>query len=256
VEGPSIYPHTAVGGRFEVKPSLGTVLRVAVMDGVPVDRADGTSRVFAPGDGALIVGEFALLSRPDTAAPIPPNRRIGRGRSRSYTGKVAIGAWYYTASFPDLVDTLASGAPLRHQGSAGAYLIADQAIWSEGDGSSRVLSVFGQLGIGDSRVNHIGGYIGGGVDLAAPFANRSSDALGLAAAAALTGSHYARAQRALGTPAAAAETAVELTYLGQVGRRFAVQPDLQYVIHPGTSRATPNALVVGLEFLLNVGPIP
>jgi porin len=61
--GPSVFPNTSVGGRFEVKPVEGLVLRSAVLDGVPVERPTGWD-VFAKGDGLLIVGEAAFLYRP------------------------------------------------------------------------------------------------------------------------------------------------------------------------------------------------
>jgi len=69
------------------------------------------------GDGALLVGEVAALRRPDTAQ-MPRDRRfqIGRGMARPYLGKVALGIWHYTASFPDLVDTLATGVPVARRG--------------------------------------------------------------------------------------------------------------------------------------------
>jgi porin len=239
VAGPSIFPNTAVGTRVAFKPSPNVVWRAAVLDGVPVDRPGDGIRVFASGDGALLVGEVALLARPDTAG-VPRQRRfgIGRGRARPYGGKVAIGAWYYTARFSDLVDTLPNGASVQHRGSGGAYLIGDLTV--------RSLTAFAQLGLGDARVNQIGGYLGGGFTLTAPFWSRAQDALGLAVAAARNGSHYERAQTAAGGPAAG-ETSVELTYLAQLGSWLTLQPDIQYVIHPGGTRATRNAVVPGLR---------
>jgi porin len=233
VAGPSIFPNTAVGTRVDFKPSPNVVWRAAVLDGVPVDRPGEGIRLFAPGDGALVVGEVALLARPDTGG-VPRQRRfgIGRGRARPYGGKLAIGAWYYTARFPDLSDTT------QHRGSGGAYLIGDLTV--------RALTVFAQLGLGDGRVNQIGGYLGGGFTFTAPFSSRAQDALGLAVAGARNGSHYERAQTAAGDPAAG-ETSVELTYLAQLGSWLTVQPDLQYVIHPGGTRATRNAVVPGLR---------
>ena len=62
-------------------------------------------------------------------------------------------------------------------------------------------------------------------------------------AAARNGSHYERTQTAAGGPAAG-ETSVELTYLAQLGSWLTVQPDVQYVIHPGGTRAT-NAVAPG-----------
>ena len=131
VAGPSIFPNTAVGTRFAFKPSPNAVGRVALLDGVPVGRPEGGMRLFAPGDGFLLVAEVAVLSRPDTTSE-PRQRRfqIGRGPVRPYAGKLAVGAWHYSARFPDLVITSQTGQPVRHRGSYGAYLIGDQTVWS------------------------------------------------------------------------------------------------------------------------------
>jgi porin len=249
VAGPSIYPNPSVGARVEVKPSPNAVLRAAALDGVPVNRPGGGIHLFAPGDGALLVGEAALLARPDSSGG-PRHRRflIGRGLSRTYSGKLALGGWYYTARFPDLVDTLATGMPVLHRGSRGAYLLGDQTVWSAGGGRPAVLAAFAQIGVGDPRVNQIGGYLGGGLTLTGPFPGRDQDELSLAVAMARNGSHYERAQLPSGT-STAAETAVELTHLVQLGSWLALQPDAQYVIHPGGARGAPNALVLGLRIL-------
>src|SRR3989475_368546 len=198
VARPSIFPNTALGTRVAFKPSPNVLWRAAVLDGGPVDRPGDGVRVFAPGDGALVVAEVALLARPDTVG-VPRHRRfgIGRGQARPYVGKVALGAWYYTARFPDLVDTLPNGAAVEHRGSRGAYLIGDLMV--------RSLTAFAQLGLGDGRVNQIGGYLGGGLTLTAPLPSRAQDALGLAVAAARNGSLYERAQTSAGAPAGRSE---------------------------------------------------
>ena len=250
VAGPSVFPNTAVGMRVDFKPSRNVVWRAAVFDGVPVDRPGGGIHLFAPGDGALLAGEVAFLSRPDTGRA-PRDRRfmIGRGAARPYADKLAFGAWYYTGRFPDLADTLVTGTPLRHRGSRGAYIIGDHTVWSGRASSPVALTAFAQLGIGDSRVNQIGGYFGSGLTLTGPFAGRADDELGLGVAAALMGSHFTRAQSAAFGPTPA-EITIELTYLAQAISRLSVQPDLQYVIHPGGTRALPNALVPGLRIAL------
>src|SRR2546430_10479951 len=191
--GPSISPNTAVGTRVDLKPSPNVVWRAAVLDGVPVDRPGDGTRVFASGDGALLVGEVALLARPDTVG-VPRQRRfgIGRGRARPYGGKLAIGAWYYTARFSDLVDTLPNGASVQHRGSGGVYLIGDLTV--------RSLTAFAQLGLGDGRVNQIGGYVGGGFTLTAPFSSRAQHALGLAVAGGGEGCAFRGAPTGRGPP--------------------------------------------------------
>lgn len=47
------------------------------------------------------------------------------------------------------------------------------------------------------------------------------------------------------------ETALELTWLLQVGKHLAVQPDLQYILHPGTDPRRKDALVTALRFELS-----
>ncbi len=235
--GPSTFPNTAFGTRVDFKPSRNVAWRAALLDGVPVDRPGEGIRLFAPGDGALLVGEVALLERPDMGG-VPRQRRfgIGRGLMRSYAAKVALGAWYYTARFHDLSDTT------QHRGSGGAYLIGDLKV--------RSVTAFVQLGLGDGRVNQIGGYVGGGLTFTGPLPSRAQDMAGLAVAAARNGSHYERAQTAAGIPTVG-ETTVELTYLAAIGSWLTLQPDLQYVIHPGGTRTTRNAVAPGLRIAVS-----
>src|SRR5260221_1989584 len=55
-------------------------------------------------------------------------------------------------------------------------------------------------------------------------------------------------QEQLGTPAQRSETAVELSYLTQISKSVAVQPDLQYIVHSNTDPAIRNALAFLLRF--------
>jgi porin len=47
------------------------------------------------------------------------------------------------------------------------------------------------------------------------------------------------------------ETTLELTYLLQIGKHLALQPDLQYVLRPGTDPTRKNALATALRFELS-----
>ena len=55
-------------------------------------------------------------------------------------------------------------------------------------------------------------------------------------------------QAQLGTPAKRTETVLELTYLVQVSKSIALQPDLQYIVHPNTDPALKDALAFLLRF--------
>jgi porin len=201
--GPSVFPDTTIGGRLEVKPAAGLVLRTAIFSG-------------------FVIGEIAWL--PDE-------------------GKVAVGGWGYTNTLDDLSRTERDGSPVRHHGSAGAYLVAEHTVYRlDGDPGRRV-ALFGQLGLGDPRVSRYAAYTGGGLVVTGPFASRGSDQVALGVAAAHNGDQYRQAQRHEGRRAERSEVTVELTYRIQVTPWLFVQPDVQYVINPNTDPARANAVV-------------
>lgn len=254
VEGPSIFPRTSAGIRFGFKPSDRTLLRVAVLDGVPVVRPDGSRAAFQSGDGLLAVAEVAVLSR-DTAQPqdhANPREQIGRLSALSpYQNKLALGAWRYSSTYPDLSETDAAGNPTRHRGSSGAYLIGEHLLVGEEGSSGPRASGFVQAGVGDARVDRFGSYIGAGVVVSGFAPLRESDQFGVSIAHARNGSHYERAQATqTSRTVAQAETLFEMTYLTQPSEHLTVQPALQYVVHPNTDPVLPNAWVFQLRFEL------
>ncbi len=243
VEGPSIFPDTSVGMRIALKSAEGLVVRVAVLDGVPVDRPDGSRGIFKRGDGTLIVTEVDLLDRPERRTrPASTQRRLGRqAMLGEYDAKAAIGGWYYTATFNDLSETQPNGQPVQHRGSSGFYVLTDQLLYRNPDQPERKVTGFVQAGLGDYRVDRFGAYLGTGLTAVGVFEGRTADELGLGLAYARNGSHYMSAQRAQELPVTNAEKTIELTYLIQINSWLMLQPDLQYIITPNTTTAIPNA---------------
>ena len=249
--GPSIYPRTALAARVEAKPVRNAVIRAAVLNGVPVIRGNDARRAFAPGDGALLVGEVALLSRAGQEGPrLNPRFRIGRGPPPfPYDGKLALGVWHYTHAPGNVADTLSVDATAAaKRPSTGAYLVGERTVWTARADTARSLTLFGQAGTGDPRLNVIARYLGGGLALTAPFAGRSGDVAGLAVAAAYNGSRFRSVENRTAASVGRAETTVEASYLAQLAGWLVVQPDLQYVIQPATLRGRPNALAASLRF--------
>jgi porin len=113
---------------------------------------------------------------------------------------------------------------------------------------SRRINAFAQLGFGDSRVNRFGFFAGGGLVFSGLLPALVNDELGLAVAIARNGSHFLELQRRGAGPVSGAETTLELTYLFQARKHLAIQPDLQYVLQPGTDTTRKNALVAALRF--------
>lgn len=256
--GPSIFPATAVGARIAVKPAADLVMRLAVLDGVPVDRGGGGSAAFRGGDGVLIVYEVASLNRPAIGGP-PQDRHLRIGRNAGLAAdrdKFALGAWYYTAQFADLSALDAQGRPRQRRGAGGAYAVAERTLYQSATPAQPVqaqagtaepaqpqqtVSGFLQFGVADRRVNRFQHYLGAGLTATGFVPGRASDELGLAVAIARNGNPYLYQQQLLGAAAQRAETAVELTYLAQLSQRLSLQPSVQYVIHPNTLSAVSNA---------------
>jgi porin len=252
VEGPSVFPNTSVGVRFALKPIEEIVLRTAVLDGVPVERPNGTQKIFAKDDGVLVVGEAVYLNQPQgTEQPRTQAFRIGRNCCGTYAAKLAVGAWYYTARFDDLTRTRPDGQPARRRGSRGFYLLADQTVYQNNHDSNQQVMLFGQLGIGDPRVSRFAYYTGGGLTFAGFIPRRDQDELGFAVAAAHNGSPFIESQRKQGIHEKRSEVTLELTYLAQLGAHLAVQPNLQFVMNPNTDPMIKNAVAFILRFELS-----
>jgi porin len=251
VEGPSIFPFTSLGARIAYRPIDNFVIRTAILDGVPLYRPDGTVSPFRPDDGLLIVSEAAWSARPPPENPTRgPRIRIGRFSDVShYDDKVAAGGWYYTANFNSLSEFDARGNPLPHRGSRGAYLAIDRVLSETVDHKNQI-GAFLQLGISDQEVNRFGSYIGAGIAAQGLIPGRPNDEIGFGVASARNGFSYLQSQLQLGLPVNRAETTIEGTYLIQVSNSVAVQPDIQYVIHPNTDPTVKNALVFQLRLEL------
>jgi porin len=250
--GPSIYPATSLGLRLAYKPSLNSVLRLAIMDGEPLWPSDGSPDPFNTRNGLLLVGEAAFLTRAPTGDPPPgpqARKRIGRlSKLSPYDDKIAVGAWYYTTGFNDLGASNPNAVPEKHHGEGGAYLLVDHLLFQSVGDPNRRLAGFVQLGVAEDVVDRIGTYVGAGLVASGVFPGRPDDQLGIAVAMARNGSGYISAQRQAGLPVSPAETSIELSYLAQVASWLAVQPDIQYVISPDTDPRLQNATVAQLRF--------
>lgn len=130
-----------------------------------------------------------------------------------------------------------TGNTLTHD--YGFYLVGDHKIISSGE-NGRGLSVFYQLGVSPRNDNF--GYIGAGCSYTGLLSKSGLDVLGLAMALGMLTNDRGRD-----------EISFELTYKTQLTDQIYLQPDLQYVVHPGGTdvqlkNATVGMVRLGLEF--------
>lgn len=217
--GPSIFPVSSLAVRATWTPSDRWTVRTGVFDGVPGDpdhpKAFASVRLSAS-DGALLIAEL--------------DRKFGED------AQVSVGAWDYTSPIP----SLAGGRSRRDSGYFGFVEGSVPAV--------KGLKGWVRAGRGEPDVQVISGYLGAGLVKTAPFAGRSSDRVGVAFSRAFISPV---AQKELGLHDA--ETTLEATYQYQAAETFALQPDLQYIIHPSSRSGLGNALVVGLRVVLTAG---
>lgn len=166
--------------------------------------------------------------------------------SQTLPGFVKAGMWLQTGAEANALDS-ESGLP-----NTGFYLLADQMLLPErredGSISNEGMGAFAGLGFTPPGRNVVDFYLNTGVTYKGLIPGRDEDTCGLACGLA-SPSHGADADlRNEGLAPQAAEMVLEATYQCVIAPWCFVQPDIQYVINPGATLATGNALVLGARF--------
>ena len=257
--GPA-YPLAAPGARLAITPDARTVIRLAVFAGDPAGRGGGDPqrRDLHGLNGLRLAGRPFLIGEVQHATPGADPALIVRA-----------GGWLHLNDVADLTrdadgGSLAapgsSGQPLQHRGNIGLYGIADLRLWRSAAAPGRSVRGFLRGSFSPSDRNAIDLYVDGGVAMTAPLRSRPDDMVGIGLAVARMSPRLrdlTRAQIAAGAaagPLPDAEGVVELSYLAQLRPGISVQPNVQYVVHPGGGAAAadgigrvPDALVIGVR---------
>jgi len=263
--GPSTFPSTSLALRGQAILNDSVVVRGVIADGVPgdPDNPDGTQVMLQGKDGLLWGAEFSYYTFPkkrkkgDRKEVLSKRRyrvnfqRVGRAAPMEYEGKYALGVWGYTTELEDASEVDGSGNPIRRDGTFGFYGLGEQQVYRETDDPTQGLTLFARAGWADPRVNRFSQYYGGGAVYRGLFPGRPFDELGIGVAVAVNGSHYEQAQRSAAIPVDHTETAFELAYGINVAEAFLIQPDIQYVMNPGTNPSVANAFVLGIRLGVN-----
>ena len=231
--GPSTFPVTSLALRYRWQVNDAWSVQAAALDGVPGDpeHPERSTIRLAKAEGALLIGEIA--------------------RESSRLSKLALGVWQYTAEFNDLTAVDANGDPVRRRTNRGVYALADAAL-IEGQGGrerrrSEAFSIRsrrrGQRRSQSLRPVHRRG------SRAAWSPGRRSGRR------ARSGCVPREERRVISSPERAARRAdrshrnEHRAHVASANQRWlTLQPDVQYVMNPGTNPAVRNAWVVGLRF--------
>lgn len=215
--GPSIFPSTSLAVRLQVE--LGQwQARVALLDAVPGDpnHPENTTVRWSSAEGFLYAAEVDYSL----------NERVRTG----------LGVWQYSE-------------PVDGDTNHGAYAFAETG-GLELANERGFLNVFTRTGWANEDVNPVSRYVGAGISWAGFVANRA-DRVGVSVAHATMSEPWRRGMAEEGVATRAAETILELTARFPFGDNVALQPDVQYIRHPGAAADRGSAWAFGLR--LEVG---
>lgn len=265
--GPA-YPLATPGLRVRVVPDDRWTIMAAIFNGDPAGPGDGDPQrrnaggtAFRVNDNVFAIVEIAFaLNQGRDAAGLP--------------GTYKLGAWIHGGRFADqrfddtglsLADPASSGTPRQHRRNFGLYAIADQVLWRPPGADDRGLSAFLRIAGAPADRNLIDFSIDGGLAYRGLIPGRPADvlALGLGFARISNDARNRDRDSAVlappGDPVRNFEMVVELTYQAPVTPWWIVQPDFQFVIHPGANAAVAtaggsvvprNAAILGLRSVL------
>lgn len=220
--GPSVFPTTSLAGRVKFKPTDISYVSAAVYDGIPgaPQRTSGTAVHFGKKDGLLLVGEAGLTPKAtDTDAEV---------------NKLALGGWNYTSDQPDL----ATGEGKTQQG---LYLLSSYRFYHDKT-NGRDVAAFLRGGVAEGDTAQVDYDYEAGIVANGWVPSRPEAEIGLGVSVAHNGDTY---KTSVAGAADSNEAIYELYYRDTIARGITIQPDLVYVVNPGTDQTTDNAFVIG-----------
>jgi porin len=223
-----IYPVGALGIRANVALTENAYLRAAVYDGDP-----GTEDINRTGFHVGLHGTGGAFTIAEAGWTF--------GDDRPTT--VKLGGFLHTGEFVEF-DT-----GQVHRGLAGGYVVVEQTLTKDfswfGGCREGAMDVFLRCGVAEEDAAFVSLGIDAGLNFIGLVPGRPADVLGLGIVYARISRDFAGTQPDV--PLWGHETVFEATYKITLSPWWILQPDFQYVVHPGGSTAIPNATVVGIR---------
>jgi porin len=234
--GGAAYPLATPGVRVKIGQTQPWSFQVGVYDGDPTGQGGnlhGTN--FNIGQGALSIAELAYGHNTDKD-------------SKGLPGTYKLGAWYHTENFDDkrfdniglsLANPGSTGTADVHHGNYGFYGVVDQGLWREKNAPEHGLNGFTRVFWMPDDRNLADFQIDVGLNYKGLIRGRDDDTLGLAFSYLNIGKSTSDFDKdtnrfnATSAPVRGYESMIELTYQAPITPWFTVQPDFQYIMHPG-----------------------
>jgi porin len=238
------YPDTTWGARVKFQPATRFYTMVGVYNGDPALK-NGTHHGL----------DFSMRGPPFLIGEVGFRRDYPKDPSSS-ARNVKFGAYYNAGAATTFASGIA-GRPVETERTRyGFYVLGDQVLARWGDSEqNRHLGAFGAFTFApDQSVNKVPYFFDTGVVAYGPLRGRQKDFAGFAVVYGSYSRDLFQAQELQGSSAGGAqqlEMALEWNYAFQIRPGFLLQPDVQYLVHPNGIKATPNALAIGTNIVVN-----
>jgi len=240
--GMTAYPNATWGALVKGKPTERTYVMGGWYNGDPSIRDNSHHGLDWSMRGPLFaIGEVGYQAN-------------GLAGDQGLLGNYKAGLWYDNSQYTDF-NTVARGhSPHATRGNWGFYGLFDQVLVQFGERSgNRGFGVTGSLLVSpDQSVSQMPFFSTAGFLVRGIFPSRPTDVGGFGVVFGYFSNDLQDSQRRAQQAVQRFETALEATYrLRFLGDSFFFQPDLQYIIRPGGTGRTSNAVVLGAQTGIN-----
>lgn len=262
--GGPVYPLATPAVRVKIDPIPEISLLAAVFNGDPAGPGPGDPEIrnrygldFRIKDPPFFIGEA----------------QFRHGSKNSLNGTLKLGGWYHAEDFDNVrfgTDrrslAFGNGIPERMPGNRGIYGVLDQQIWHlPGADEDKGVNVFARLSASPPDRNKISFYVDGGITFSGVVPGRADDVFGLgfsysAISPSLSDLDRDTVLAGTGLLIRDYEALIEFSYRAQIVPGWTIQPDVQYIWHPGGNvpinsapgaPAIPDATIVGVRTTIN-----
>jgi porin len=246
------------GGPSPPLATLGTRLRADVSDNLTLIGAVFDGDAAGPGpDDPQLRDRYGINFRINDPPLVLGEAQFlwnGKKGDPGLDGKFKVGAWRHFGTFTDerfsptglsLVNAATGGVPANLSGDYGIYSVFEQKAYRVGNDDDRGIGVFARVSYSPSDRNLIDLYADAGVEFVGLSDRRPKDKFGIAGGYARVSSR-ARAldgdfQQMFGPmwPVRSFEALVTTVYQYEVKPGWTLQPNFQYITHPGGGATNP-----------------
>jgi len=220
-------PLASWAARVRIKPAKDFQILAGVYNSNPRVGRDSAHGVdFSFREGVILVGEIGYMHNQQKS-------------SKGLPGSYKFGAFYDTRKFDEI-----SKESEEQKGNYSLYWIVEQMVYRETSYDNQGLTPWASLTISpDESINTFPFFISGGFVYRGLFPNRNDD---------MTAFGFAYGSLSDDLENKDYELMLELTYIIQATPWLQIQPDAQWIVHPGGSSDIPNALVLGVQLGVDI----